>query len=240
MAHPSVRFLLFRPPRTPPPRPPPPFVGFPAERKPRRSRSRTKRSTVLSYSLHLLYASLPYTPHSRRLPLFLAASLPRQTLLFCSGSGPPRFPPPAVRPTPRSFSLFIPRNSGEAKVRSSSSNSISLLGHLGLALSLHPSATLTRARPPSLFTSRHPRSPFSVPPSTPLISVAPARASPLSPSNNLSTRWVDARSGRRFSLSHPIDRPFLHRYSPRPGSPVFVDGNTGRSIPGVQIGRAHV
>lgn len=40
-------------------------------------------------------------------------------------------------------------------------------------------------------------------------------------------------SGRRFSLSHPIDRPFLHRYSPRPASAVFVDGNTGRSIPGV-------
>lgn len=36
----------------------------------------------------------------------------------------------------------------------------------------------------------------------------------LSRSNNLSTRWVDVRSGRRFSLSHPIDRPFLHRYSP--------------------------
>lgn len=96
------------------------------------------------------------------------------------------FPPFSLHPPPTAW----------RSLSTSSSNSISPLDRLSRRLSCTSSVSFLRLVSSPLAVRLAP-SPFV-----------------LSRSNNLSTRWVDVGSGRRFSLSHPIDRPFLHRYSP--------------------------
>lgn len=111
------------------------------------------------------------------------------------------------------FSSLLASSSANDRVKSlspSSSNSISPLDRLSTHRPSH-SLPLAPASLPCRFCASRALSPRYVGPS---LSLSLSLALALSRSNNLSTRWVDVGSGRRFSLSHPIDRPFLHRYSP--------------------------
>lgn len=204
MAHPSVRFLLFLPPRTPHPLHP---SGFRAERKPRQSRSRTKRNTVLSYSLHLLpllhIRTLGCRSFSR--PLFLARERESPlTPTFLS-----RRSLSLSRSRSRSFSLVrSSRRSSRFNPRTAARQRffrLPLILSRCPAVSLSLAASLVRALYPSLSDPRHPRSLLSVPPSLSTLSVAPSLVLALSLEQPINS--VGRRELRTTILSLSSHRP---------------------------------